>query len=436
MTDPKIIIPVGDPIETVIVSTGEETPQAKMAREAAELAEREEATAQKLIDDAKPKPGEPGYVEPVVIPIVPTDEIQTIEITGEDNVVSTFNLDKDGNAIDDKGTIVYTAAKLLELGADQPADEDQFTAISTLSGIKLLNPDGTPKTYENTVEGFAKREIDVKTLAIQEGANLGVKNFLESNPELADMYEYKRMYGSLDNYTSFVDYSKMVIDPVKKDINIDLIYKAEIQKGTSPDRAKRIANFSVADDTLVADATEALEFLKTAQVSKVTERATRENTALLKEIEQENMYFGVAYDDKGKEIVLNVKDSIYDIVVNEGKVGNIVIPKEGLIVKQTDGSAKNFTRKQIFDYISLPVKEINGEYVTQAQLDEHKRLTDKTQVIGTYIRNLLGGDISQLVEAAKLKDKATTVRKLVIKSGSSVNKGSEGTKGKPIIVVK
>lgn len=431
MTDPqKIVIPVGG--DEPIIPT--ETPEAKLARETAEADAAAETERLRLEEEAKNKvlkPGDEGYVEPTPN----EDEVQTVEITGEDGTVLTLTLDKDGNAVDESGTIIHTADSLKEMN---PSDDsaDQFAQIESLSGIKLLNPDGTPKTYENTIEGFAKRELDVKQLALQEGARLGVNTFFESNPELASMYEYKRMYGSLDGYENYVDYTKLVIDPAKKDVNIDLIYKAEIQKGTSPARARRMADFSAADDTLVADATEALEYLKTAQSSKASEIAARNNAILRSEIEKENAYFGVAYDDKGKEVVLNVKDSIYDIVVNQGTVGSIVIPKDGLVVKQPDGSARNFTRKQIFDYISIPVKEIDGELITQAQLDEMKRLTNKSELIGSYIRNLLGGDLSQIIEASKLKDKVKTVRKLVVKTGSSVNRGADNTKGKPIIIVK
>lgn len=432
MSDPsKIVIPVGGDEPVNIPPT--ETPEAKIAREAAE---QQVADAEKIRPEEeakKPKPGEPGYIDPNQSTDI--DEKETIEITGEDGTVTTLTLDKEGNALDDKGEVVYTSTQLSELDS-QEQTEDQFTAISALSGINLLNADGTPKVYENTVEGFAKRELDIKQLALQEGSTLGVQTFLQSNPELADMYEYKRMYGSLVGYSDHVDYSKMTIDPSQKEVNIDIIYKAEIQKGTSPDRAKRIANFSAADDTLVADANEALEFLKTAQASKVKEIATRNNEVIRKEIEKENMYFGVAYDDKGKEIVLNVKDSIYDIVVNQGVIGGVTIPKDGLVVKNADGSATNYTRKQIFDYISLPVKEIDGELVTQAQLDEYKRLANKTELVGSYIRNLLGGDLSQLVEASKLKDKVNTVRKLVIKTGKSVNRDSNSSKGQVIIPVK
>ena len=58
-------------------------------------------------------------------------------------------------------------------------------------------------------------------------------------------------------YTSFIDYNKIVINSDNKEVNVDLIYKAEVLKGNTPERARRIANYSVQDDTLVNDATEA-----------------------------------------------------------------------------------------------------------------------------------------------------------------------------------
>ena len=422
----KVKLPVGE--SNIKVDLNEpilptETPEEKLARETREEAER----------IANLKPGDEGYVEPTKTEVDTTEEV-VIELVGEDGTTLSYKLDKDGNALDDKNTIVYTAEQLKEFG-DAPAQEDQLTQISKISGIQPLNTDGTPKVYENTIDGFAQRELDIKNLALVEGQQQGINAFFDANPELRDMYNYKRTFGTLDNYTSFIDYNKIVINSDNKEVNVDLIYKAEVLKGNTPERARRIANYSVQDDTLVNDATEALSYLKDRQAKEVKSVEDQNKSLLAAEIKKQNEYFGVGYDENNKEVILNVKDSIYDIVVTRGEVGNITIPKDGLIVKTTDGTSKHYTRKQIFDYISVPVKEIGGELYTQAQLDEYSRLANKTELVGSYIKNLLGNDISQLVEASKRKENVAVSRRLVVTSGKGVSRGGEAGKGKVIIPI-
>ena len=72
----------------------------------------------------------------------------------------------------------------------------------------------------------------------------------------------------------------------------------------------------------------------------------------------------------------NVEGSVYDKIVKSGKIGNIFIPKEGITYTKADGTKQNVNRTEIFNYFYKPVKEINGSYYTQAQLDETNRLSD------------------------------------------------------------
>ena len=98
-------------------------------------------------------------------------------------------------------------------------------------------------------------------------------------------------------------------------------------------------------------------------------------------------------------------------------------------IKGKDGKVIVATRKQIFDYISVPVAEDNGVVYTQAQLDDINRTNNKHELVLRYINNLLGNDISQLTKSAisrnnVLKIKAGTgdQRKIVIKSNVATGK--------------
>jgi len=340
-----------------------------------------------------------------------------ISIDGKD---TKYIVDAEGNATLD-GKVIYTKDKLAELEAGEEADMT-IELLEKTSGIEILDETGKKLTYELTLEGLAKRESDIKALGLREGHNAAIEKFFESNPDLYDAYLYKQTYGTFDGFTNHVDYSKVVLVADNTDQLYDIIYKAELEKGNTPAKAKRFADMAKNDETLLVDATEALSFLSTSQDKIVTAKQSARQAEIEAEAEAENKYYGVAYTEDNKEVILDVKDSIYDIVVKTGKIGDLVIPIEGLKVKGKDGKIIVASRKQIFDYISVPVKEDHGVVYTQAQLDDISRTNNKAELVLRYMCNLLGNDLSQLTKSAinrnnviKIKAGTGDQRKIVIK---------------------
>jgi len=375
----------------------------------------EELEAERLAEVARLK-----AIEDAKVLDTPTELVITV-----DDKDTTYQLDKDGNATLD-GKIVYTKDQLTALEKGDQGEDVTIDLLEKTSGIEILDETGKKVTYELTLEGLAKRESDIKALGLREGQSVAIEKFFESNPDLYDAYVYKQTYGTFEGFTDHVDYSKISLTADNLDKAYDIIIKAELEKGNSPAKAKRFAELSKADETLLVDGGEALKYLTDNQVKLQSSKQAEKQAAIQAEIEAENKYYGVAYEDNGKEVVLDVKDSIYDIVVKTGKIGELNIPVEGLKVKAKDGKIINATRKQIFDYISVPVKEHNGVYYTQAQLDDIARTNNKSELVLRYIENLLGNDISQLTKSAVnrsniLKIKASTgdARKIVIKPSAS-----------------
>jgi len=352
--------------------------------------------------------------------IVVDDEPNELIINADGKDVK-YVVDAEGNATLD-GKVVYTKAELVTL--EEGADDDMtIELLEKTSGIEVLDETGKKITYELTLEGLAKRESDIKALGLKEGQTVAIEKFFESNPDLYDAFVYKQTYGTFDGFTNHVDYSKVVLVADNTDQLYDIIYKAELEKGNTPAKAKRYADLSKNDESLLVDATEALSFLSTSQSKIVTAKQAESQAVIQAEAEAENKYYGVAYAEDGKEVILDVKDSVYDIVVKTGKIGDLSIPLEGLKVKGKDGKVIVATRKQIFDYISVPVAENHGVVYTQAQLDDINRTNDKSELVLRYIGNLLGNDISQLTKSAIRKDNVLKIkagtgdqRKIVIKS--------------------
>ena len=417
-----IKLPVGGNVEI------DETDEQKAAKEAAER----EANGGKTLAEIEAENAEAARI--AAEEAAKNAKTIVLEIDGKD---STFNLNENGDVLNEDGTVLYTAAQLAEFSTGDDNNDNvpnQLESIVALSGVKILNPDGTEKKYEDTVEGFAQREVDVKKLGYEEGTNKALTLFFESNPEFKSMYDYKRVNGSLENYNNFVDYSKVELTADNEAACMQMIIDAEVAKGTSKERAERIANFSKADNTLLIDAKESQEFLVGSQKKAIEAADAAEAAAIQEEIAKEEQYYGISYDDKGAEKILNVEGSIYDMVVTKGTIGNITIPKEGLLVKQANGTAKQFSRREIFDYIHKPIVEIGGAYYSQAQVDEYQRTTKADELVATYIRNLVGGDMKELIRTAKLKDKADEVRKIVIKTTSSSVNPRDKSGGQRIIL--
>jgi hypothetical protein len=360
------------------------------------------------------------------------DPIQTSKIEIEGIV---YSIDKEGNAIDDKGQVKFTKTQLEDFVEDDvtpPANTDlDISAISKLSGIEVKDENGNEIPFQLTVEDLAKRESMIKTIGEQEGFNKGFNEFLKENPDIADIINYKNNYGTVEGYNSSIDYFKITVAD-DDESNYHLIYTAEIQRGKNPNDAKRFADFCKSDKRLKEDAISALNYLQTQQKNKLNTIREQQEQAILAKIEEEERYFGVRYDNKtNKEVPLNIKGSIYDMVVNAGVLGNFKIPETGITVK-TDKGFKQYSRKDIFDYISKPVTEVNGNYYTQAQLDEINKMSKPEEWILRCISNLNGG-LNQLVQNTVQSEKVEIIKRLKNKSTMKKNNTTKDVDTKKII---
>ena len=167
--------------------------------------------------------------------------------------------------------------------------------------------------------------------------------------------------------------------------------------------------------------------LKDIQKQKDTEIANANAIAERQAIEQLEQSYGVSYNAKGELIDKQIKGSIYDKLVVEGKIGNIMIPKDGMIIQQ-NGKPQRITRNQIFNYFYDGIKQPDGNYYSQAQIDEQNRINNSDNFLIQGIKNLSGGDISSLEKAMTniihLKDAKKIIR--------TVTKGSQPSSGKTI----
>jgi len=352
-----------------------------------------------------------------------------------------YKLDKDGNAVDDKGEVFMSKEELDRLseepeGGDKEGEGDRDVTIEDvekLSGIEIYDEEGKKIEYETTLEGLAKREKDIKEMAAKSAASKAIQDFFNNNPDLYKAYVHKSKTGSLEGFTSQPFYKGMQLDEKNEDQLMGLVVEAEIKRGSSPERAKSIAKYFKTDGKLAEEGKQAHEYLMSLEEKELQEFEKSKTDNLNQQIEQEKKIYGTYYDENGREVVVDTEGSFYNKIVTKGEFGKFFIPHEGIKIKQEDGSIKRFTRRDIFDYVAKPITQ-DGR--TQAELDEAKKRQDRDTVLYSYIINLTKGNISSLVDKAVIKEKGKGIKKRLSTSKGSSKKTEQQLGGSTKMKIK
>lgn len=338
-----------------------------------------------------------------------------------------YVIDDNGNAtLNDE--IVFTKEQLLESENDSNNDdldkEDIHTLISQISGLDLKDNDGNPVSFKPGIEGLAERETYIKNLFYNKGLSEAVTKIFDENPDIEEMYSYKQKHGSLEGYSRQMDYNSFEINNDTSTDDLKNIIRQHLSiLGNDSKTIEKLIKLSENEETLLNDASESLTKLKELQAEFIaTEKAKSKQLELDAIAEYEN-YYGVSYDKQGKLIDKNVENSIYDKIVKKGKIGNIFIPTDGIMYSKPDGTKQSMNRIEVFNYFYKPVKQVQGQYYTQAQLDESNRLNDTDNFLIQGIKNLTGNDISSLEKTMQNIIRIKDAKKLI----KTINKNNNSS---------
>ena len=396
-----------------------------------------------LIDPSKVKtnteqPVEPPTNEPPVNepPANEPPKEQTTNSTGDVVIIDDgtgakeYILDENGNATLN-GNIVFTKEQLEESSSnnEEVIDENIHKLISDVSGIDLVDEEGKVIEFKAGIEGLAQREVLIKNKFYEQGLQEATTRFFQENPEVYEMYSYKQKHGSLEGYVKQVDYSEYSITEETSTEELKSILREQlIAQGNDIKTAEKLIRLSEQDETLRIDALEALEKLKESNNTRLAKIKEQEQQEEREAIERYENYYGVTYTKDNKLVDKGVKGSVYDKLVKEGKVGNIFIPQEGLIVTKPDGAKTKISRMDLFNYFYKPVVEQNGTYYTQSQIDENNRLKDTDNYLIQGIRNITGGDISSLEKTMQNIIRVKDARKIINISNKTNNQNTNLSK--------
>ena len=254
-------------------------------------------------------------------------------------------LDAQGNQIDETGKIIKPAS---EVNVANTIIELSKNAIEQELGFTLLDSEGKPKSYSNSVEGSTELLKDVATNATVNA----VTAFLNSNPELKDIYFHLANGGKLDDYTaSNIDYTTVDVTTLDRTGKLNYIKQSFEQQG--------VKNAGSLIKTLEQSSDEALT--QAAADAIITLKQVSEDARLQREREYQ------LNQQKEAQALEEYWNNVNSVITN-GKLKDINIP--------------NAEKEDFFKYLAVP---INSKGESQEMIDAEKE-SDEDRLLLSYLR--------------------------------------------------
>ena len=254
-------------------------------------------------------------------------------------------LDAQGNQIDETGKIIKPAS---EVNVANTIIELSKNAIEQELGFTLLDSEGKPKSYSNSVEGSTELLKDVATNATVNA----VTAFLNSNPELKDIYFHLANGGKLDDYTaSNIDYTTVDVTTLDRTGKLNYIKQSFEQQGVKNAGSLIKTLEQSSDEALTQAAADAIITLKQVSEDAKVQREREYQLNQQKEAQALEEYWN------------NVNS-----VITNGKLKDINIP--------------NAEKDDFFKYLAVP---INSKGESQEMIDAEKE-DNEDRLLLSYLR--------------------------------------------------
>lgn len=254
-------------------------------------------------------------------------------------------LDAQGNQIDETGKIIKPAS---EVSVANTIIELSKNAIEQELGFTLLDAEGKPKSYSNSVEGSTELLKDVATNATVNA----VTAFLNSNPELKDVYFHLVNGGKLEEYTaSNIDYTAVDVTTLDRTGKLNYIKQSFEQQGLKNAGSLIKTLEQSSDEALTQAAADAIITLKQVSEDAKVQREREYQLNQQKEAQALEEYWN------------NVNS-----VITNGKLKDINIP--------------NAEKEDFFKYLAVP---INSKGESQEMIDAEKE-DNEDRLLLSYLR--------------------------------------------------
>lgn len=361
-------------------------------------------------------------------PVVTTEEPKSIEVEAEDGTKTVYKLDDKGNALNTDGTIFKTKEEIDALSTPDDEDVVSIEGLQKLTNIIPVDSEGKPIVYEDSSEGLSKYVLDAGATLGEQIAKQEQQKLISTYPILQDVITHLvANNGSLEGFNEKVDWGSIQLDEKNETQLKDVVIRACLAKGMPQADAERFAEYSKSDGKLKEDGKTSLEYL----VSKQNEQrdiAAQQNKAIEKKrIEEEIAYW----------------TSIKETLLTKGKlqIGEKTINIPKVIKVNEGGKTVLYSPEQVWDFIYKPkVYDINGQKVEltpnqyKMYIERNSRKVDDD--IFDAIKRLTNYNLEQFIEEqtnAHIVKKIRLSKAADSKSNTKINVGDG--KGKNIVMV-
>lgn len=349
------------------------------------------------------------------------DEPDQVEIDGV-----VYSINETGDAINDKGEVVFTADKLKEFEeADDDTDTVSLNAIKQRVNVILTDEAGKEVEYEDSVEGIARYVSDVVAHRAKELNDGAIQRFFERNPEIHKAYLYKEQNGNLEGFKDTISWKDFDLSTATPDH-----YKAIITN-----HRKRLGDDETAIGYLIGklEADKTLETYGKNLVLDYVKEEEKQAALVAKRVEEDEKRVkeeNTAYWNKVKSVITS---------------GNVVVDDKTVIIPEVlrvkdNGVIKNYTRDDFYKYVyELKQYDIDGTKYALTQYQYEQVLRDKNRNenhdVLEALKMFLKDDTSQVIERAIKDEHAKRIRRLNSSINNKGTKGSRDTSGTAKIVI-
>lgn len=313
-----------------------------------------------------------------------------------------YKVDKDGNLVDDKGTVFKDAKDVKQWLKDNNFSDDNTDAeisIDTIKehfGVDVTGEDGKPLEFTNDAKGikaYLDAVYELKTGEIAQGA---INKLYSDNPLLKEFVDYVQLKGTAKGFGELPDRSGITVDKDNETQQINIIKMA----------AEEFGNKSLDDNYIkYLQSTGGLYNVAKAQLEALQEKdkQTKANIAAQAEAAR-----------KQEEEDLNNYFANVNKAIKERRIGGYLLPET--FVKEVNGQKITCKLDDFYDYVAKPTQsDANGNKMTGYARDLNK-LSDKDLLERELLDAWLmwtGGSAKDLVEMAIREE---GVKRLIAKS--------------------
>ena len=264
-----------------------------------------------------------------------------------------MNKDSNGNVINALGEVITTSNQLTNNPLDTTVE-----AIAEEYGFQFLDEEGKPKVYGNDDNGRKQFAEDI----ISNTSVVAVSSFLDSEPELKDIFYYLKNGGNIKDYADReVNYADIDINDLSKEQKIAYVRQSFERQGLKNGSSMLKLIENAGDDQITQSTAEALLTL-----SELTESQKEADKAAYE-----------AQLEKDNKKVIDYWNNV-ESVIKQGKLKDLTIADD--------------KRADFFKYIATP---INAKGDTQERLDADKEDVEFNLLV-SYLR-FNKYDLSKLV---------------------------------------